>query len=125
MIKKIPTKYDTNTNYWIVNRKFEDYHTELDRKKCVKYQTFLLLIDQCAAYSKNTTFLGNIKDVFLPINCIIQVLHVDLGIIHSFKCHYRKQGIPKTVTVTGNSKMLHIHSWRYCLLCTSKQKTGG
>jgi hypothetical protein len=59
----------------------------------------LLLIDLCVAHLKNTTFLCNIKAVFLPPNCSSQLQHLDLGIIHAFKCHYREQLIQKTVAM--------------------------
>jgi hypothetical protein len=58
--------------------------------------------DQCAAYPKNTTFFSNIKVIFLPANCATQPQPLYLGVIHAFKCHYRKQLISKTAaTIDG------------------------
>jgi hypothetical protein len=48
---------------------------------------------------KNTTFLSNIKVLFLSGNCTSQLQLSDLGIIHAFECHYRKQLIRKTVAM--------------------------
>jgi hypothetical protein len=70
---------------------YEDYLTQLDRKLDAENRKILLSVDQCAAHTKNTTYLSNIKIVFLPANCTSQLPPLDLGIIHVFKCHYRKQ----------------------------------
>jgi hypothetical protein len=58
------------------------------------------LIDQCAAHLKNTTFLSNIRIVFVPAKCTSHLQSVCLGIICAFKCHYRKHLIQKTVAKT-------------------------
>jgi hypothetical protein len=81
------------------HHKFEDYVTQLDRKLGTRNGKILLFTDEFAANPKSTTFLSNIKDVFLPANCTNQLQPLDLGIIHAFKCHYRKQLIQKTVAV--------------------------
>jgi hypothetical protein len=72
---------------------FEYYPTWLVRKLGAKNRKILLLIDQCAAHPKNTAFLSNVKVIFLPANCTSQPQPLHLGIIHAFKCHYRKQMI--------------------------------
>jgi hypothetical protein len=59
----------------------------------------LLFIVQYAARLKNITFLSNIKVAFHPTYCSSQLQPLDLGIIHAFKCHYRKQLIRKTVAM--------------------------
>jgi hypothetical protein len=57
---------------------------------------------QNAAHLKNITFFSNNKDTFLPANYTTQPQPLYLGIIHAFKCHYRKQLISKTAaTVDG------------------------
>jgi hypothetical protein len=63
----------------------------------------LFFIDQCAAYPKTPNFSTTSK-----MYCTSQ-LALDLGIIHAFKCHYRKQLIQKTVAMMDGdySKMLH------------------
>jgi hypothetical protein len=77
-VKGMPTKYEANTNSWMTTKIYED------RKLDVKNHKILLFIDQCAAQPKNTTFLQNIKVVFLPDNCTSQLQPLDLGIIHAF-----------------------------------------
>jgi hypothetical protein len=56
-IKKLPTKYDANTNSANITMTFED----LSWKVGAQTQKILLFTDQCAAHSKNTTFLTDIK----------------------------------------------------------------
>jgi hypothetical protein len=51
-------------------------------------------------------FLSNIKVIFLPAKGTSQPQPLDLGIIHAFKCHYRKQSIHKTVAMTDRG-LLH------------------
>jgi hypothetical protein len=64
-----------------------------------KSRKCLLFINHCAAHQKNTSFLSNIKVIFLPAKCTSQLQPLDLGIIHAFKCHYRKQLIQRTVAL--------------------------
>jgi hypothetical protein len=59
----------------------------------------MLFIDQCTAHLKNTTFLSNIKVIFLPANRTSQLQPLSLGIICAVKCHYKKLLIWKTVAV--------------------------
>jgi hypothetical protein len=59
----------------------------------------LLFIGQYAVPLKNITFVSNIKVVFLPAYCSSHLQPLYLGIIHAFKCHYRKQLIRKTVAM--------------------------
>jgi hypothetical protein len=78
----------------------EDYLTQLDRNLGPTNHKILLFIDHCAAHQRNTTFLCNIKAVFLPVKFTSQLQPLDLGVMHAFNCHYRKQLIQKTASMT-------------------------
>jgi hypothetical protein len=67
----------------------------------------LLFIDYSAAHLKNTTLLSKVRVVFLPANCSSQVQPLDFGIIHAFKCPYRKQLIQKTVAMMDTGLLHH------------------
>jgi hypothetical protein len=96
-VKRLPTKYEANTKSLMTTNIFEDYLTQ--QKTGGKNHKFLLFIDRWAAYPKNTTFLRNIRVAFHPANCTSQLQPLDLGIIHVFKFHYRKQLIHKNVAM--------------------------
>jgi hypothetical protein len=89
-INRLPTKYEANTNSWMNTNIFDDYLTQLDRKLGANNCKILLFIVHCAAHLKNTTFLSNIKVIFLPANCISQLQPLELGITRAVKCHYKK-----------------------------------
>jgi hypothetical protein len=93
-VKRLPTKYEANTNSCMTTelfktRVFERCLTQLDRKLVAKNHRILLFIYHCATHPQNTTFLNNVKVLFLPANCTCQLQPLDLGTIHAFKCHYR------------------------------------
>jgi hypothetical protein len=67
-VKRLPTKFEANTNSWVNNKIFEDYIIQLDIKLSAKNCKILLFIDQCAAYLKNTKFLNNNKVVSFAAN---------------------------------------------------------
>jgi hypothetical protein len=67
-VRRLPTKYEANTDSWMTTKISEDYLTQLDRKLDAENCEILLFIDQCVAHPKNT-FLSNIKVVFLTAIC--------------------------------------------------------
>jgi hypothetical protein len=119
-VKRLHAKYEANTNSWMTTKILEDYLTQLDRKLGAKNHKILLFIDHCVAYRNNTIFLRNIKVVFLPDNCISQLEPLDLGIIHAFKCHYRKELIQTVAMIEGgllqDTTQMKLEC---CLQCTS------
>lgn len=46
-VRKLPTKYNANTNFWINIVIFEDYITRLDRKIGTENLKIVVFIDQC------------------------------------------------------------------------------
>jgi hypothetical protein len=82
-VKTLPTKYEGHTNSGMTTKISEDHLTQPDRKLGAENRKILLSVDQCAAYPKNTTFLSNIKVVFLPANCTSQLQPLELEVIHS------------------------------------------
>jgi hypothetical protein len=72
---------------------FEEFLVQLGRQIGAKNRKILLFIDQCAAHAGVTTALKNIIVIFSSPNCTSHLQPVDMGIIHAFKCQYRKQCI--------------------------------
>jgi hypothetical protein len=65
-----------------------------------KSRKILIFIDQCAAHPRDTTALKNIEVLFFPHqNCTSHLQPLDMGIIHDFKCQYRKELIRKAVAI--------------------------
>jgi hypothetical protein len=62
-VKRLPTKYEDNTNSWMTTKMFEDFLTELDRKLGAENRKILLFIDHYAAHPKNNT------SKLYPLNC--------------------------------------------------------
>jgi hypothetical protein len=79
---------DHHQRIWLLS------HTTRQKTGCKNHKN--LYINHYAAHPKNLTFLRNIKIVFFPANCISQLQHLDLGIIHAFNCHYRTRLARKT-----------------------------
>jgi hypothetical protein len=84
---------------------------------------------------KNTTFLSNITVLFLSGNCHSQLQLSDLGIIHAYECHYRRQLFQKTVAMVDGRLLqddtqmkldvlsaMHFtaHTWRLITSATIK-----
>jgi len=81
---------------------FEEFLVQLDCQIGAKNRKILFFIDQCAAHPGVTTAMKNIKVIFFPPNCTNHLQPVDMGIVHAFKCLYRKQLIWNvTATIEG------------------------
>lgn len=81
---------------------------QLGGKVGAQNKKIVLFIDQCAAHSKNTRFLTNIRVLFFPAICISQLQLLDLGIIHAIKYSYRKNSIRKTVAMIDGRLLLML-----------------
>jgi hypothetical protein len=129
-VRQLPTKYVANRKSWVTQAIFTDCLRALDAKMSSQNRKILLFLDQCAAHPQDTSFLKNVKVVFFPPNCTSILQPLDQGIIRSFKYHYRKQLVRKTIHVIVH-KLLHdatlmkvnvLHfiaeSWRYVIHMT-------
>lgn len=79
-VKRLPTKYEDNTHFWMITKLFEDYLIQLGAQLCVKNHKILLFTDQVVALLKKTAFSATSKSYFsqqtitaVRINPCIQV----------------------------------------------------
>jgi hypothetical protein len=77
----------------------EKFLVQLQCQTGAKNRKIFLVIYQCAAHSRDTTALKNIKVIFFPPNCTSCLQPLDMGIIHAFICQYRKELMWKAVTM--------------------------
>jgi hypothetical protein len=63
--RKLLTKYVANRKAWVTQASFTDSLRALDAKMSSKNRKILLLIDWCAVLSQDTSYLKNVKVVFL------------------------------------------------------------
>jgi hypothetical protein len=62
--KRLPTKYEANTNSWMTNKIFEDYLAQLDRKLGTKNRKLLLLLITLLPIRRTPHFLAISKLYF-------------------------------------------------------------
>jgi hypothetical protein len=68
----------------------------------------LLFVDKCPVHPPDTTFLKNVKVVFLPANCTSRLQPFDLGVIHCLKAKYRKSLVQKAIAVIERKSELKL-----------------
>jgi hypothetical protein len=88
--KKFPTKYHANGKAQMMTEIFCSSLHSLDAQMGVQNRQIILFVDNCAAHSKDTSFLRNVKVVQYPANCTSTLQPLDLGIIHSSNAYYRR-----------------------------------
>lgn len=108
---------------------FLNFLREFDAKMGSAARKVLLFVDRCAAHPPDTSFLRNVKVVFLPPNCTSRLQPLDFGIIHALKLKYRTSLVRKALNAIdqtkprsqNNSKLklnilqamnLIMHSWK-------------
>ena len=94
-IKSLPTDYNANQKAWMTQHLFEDFARKLDMKMRLQKRKIILFVDQCTAHVDLN--LKNVHIEFFPPNCTSLLQPCDLGIIRSFKMHYRKQLVRKAL----------------------------
>ncbi|XP_049528908.1 tigger transposable element-derived protein 6-like [Dermacentor silvarum] len=89
-IARLPCIYKKNTKAWMTCELFESFLRYLDGRLGCKGRSGLLFLDNCAAHPKDTSFLHNLRVVFLPANTTSHLQPLDAGIIKNTKHLYRK-----------------------------------
>lgn len=109
-IKSLPVIYRANSRAWITNEFFYRFLHDFDDAIGRQGRKVVLFVDNCSAHSKDISSLKNVKVIFYPPNCTSRVQPLDLGIIHSFKRHYRKNLVRKAVALIeeGNRENVKI-----------------
>ena len=91
--------YYSNEKAWMTREVFKKYTTTLNLEMADAGRHILLLMDNAASHmlpaeaseqeDLKVIKLSNITLLFLPANTTSVVQHLDAGIIHAFKAHYR------------------------------------
>ena len=82
---------------------FEDFLRKLDEKMRLQRGKIILFIDNCTSHSDLK--LKNVRVEFFPANCTSQLQSLNLAIIRSFKAHYRKQLVRKSLLFLGSGDL--------------------
>ncbi|GBL99631.1 Tigger transposable element-derived protein 4 [Araneus ventricosus] len=90
-VKKLPVHYKSNKKACMTSDLFQKYLRQWDKELDNKKRKIVLLIDNCRAHIEPSN-LQRIKVFFLHFPNTTSVLKpIYQGVIHSLKCHYRKQ----------------------------------
>ena len=90
-VKSLPCDYENNKTAWMTITIYEAYLKRLNVKMRRAQRNIIVFVDNCAAHSKDTSNLTNIKVHFLPPNSTAVLQPMDQGVIKVFKQHYRKR----------------------------------
>ena len=63
-VKKLPTKYHANGKAWMTTEIFCSFLHSLEAQMGVQNRKIILFVDNCAAHTKDTSFLRNVKVVW-------------------------------------------------------------
>jgi hypothetical protein len=88
--------YSSNKKAWMTGVLFENWAREFDRRMRSQNRKVHLLLDNHSSHV--STFdppLSHTTIVFLPPNTTSELQPLDMGIIHSFKAHYKKLLVKK------------------------------
>jgi hypothetical protein len=103
-VKKLPTKYHANGKAWMTAEIFCSCLHSLDAQMGAQHRQIILFVDNCAAHSKDTSFLRNVKVVRYPANCTSTLQPLDLRIIHNLKVYYRKSLVQTSICLMESGK---------------------
>lgn len=86
---RLPVIYKANKKAWMTGALFTEFLTFLDARMRAANRRILLVLDNCAAHPVDTSWLQNVKVIFLPPNCTSHLQPLDAGIIRNMKFHFR------------------------------------
>lgn len=106
--KKTPSAlgidYYNNQSSWMTSIVFEQWISQWDRELQAKSRKILLLLDNFSGHTVPASSLTNIRLEFFRPNLTAHVQPLDAGIIHAFKCHYRKRFLNRAFRRLHDSK---------------------
>jgi len=85
--------YDHNTKAWMTMFIWEDWLKKIKSYFLLRNRKILLLIDNCPGHNMSQELINqltNVKVVMFAPNMTSNIQPLDAGIIHSFKCYYKK-----------------------------------
>lgn len=106
-VKNLPVIYKSNQRAWMTSAIFENYLKDWDEKLRRQNRKILLLVDNCAAHSKNIS-LTNIRLEFLPPNSTSVVQPMDQGIIKCLKTYYRRYFMYRLIQSLENKEPFNV-----------------
>ena len=89
-IKRLPLGYFSQSNSWMTAGIFYQIMNRLNKKLLLEKRKVLILLGQSPTHPKGLDCFQQIQFLFLPKNTTSCTQPLDLGIIHSLKCHFRK-----------------------------------
>ena len=88
-VNKFPVTWKANRTAWMNSKLFSEWLTDINKIMKKESRQILLFLDNAPCHPVDFE-LSNIKLVFFPPNTTSVVQPLDQGVIHSFKCHYRR-----------------------------------
>ncbi len=85
--------YYHNTKAWMTMFIWEDWLKKINSYFLLRNRKILLLIDNCPGHNMSQELINqltNVKVVMFAPNMTSNIQPLDAGIIHSFKCYYKK-----------------------------------
>jgi len=89
-------EYGSSRNGWMTSTLYKSWMTKLNQKMTKQNRKIILLVDNCPSHTQIP--LSNVKIAFLSPNKTGLLQSLDLGVIRSFKCFFRKQQMLKMLT---------------------------
>jgi hypothetical protein len=96
--KNLPVYYFWNKKSWMQVSIFNEILLKLNEKMKQKKRKIVLLLDNAPVH----LILDSIVEKFLPPNTTTALQPCDAGIIHSFKCHYKRLFVQNRIDAYDN-----------------------